>query len=131
MKKSIKLHKCINKEIKVGDKVKIYDGSSLTLNVEDTDKSYYVVYEYPEITGLNMELQNIIGQVVETGIEDKITFREFGEWCYLQDIIVKLGNAQFRTASKMVRIIDSTEYIPEYTIEQLIKKVGHEFKIKK
>lgn len=105
MKKSIQLFTLINKDIKVGDKVKFTDGSSLSLKGHN-DLSYYknnelyIIYAYPEITGVSDILKEIEGTVIETGITNVVCLSD--EWCYLQDCVIQLGKAQFRTASKHV-----------------------------
>lgn len=96
---SLKVEEYINKDIKVGDKVIMIDGSSFT-SVENTDEELYIVDSYPKLTGSSSIIKEIIGEVVETGIKN---FAVPGYDCYyLQDIVVKIGKGKFRTASKMV-----------------------------
>ncbi len=103
-KHSYKITQHINKSINVKDKVKLIDGSGLSLNCKwDSPfaKNYYIVYDYPEITGLSTNLKNCIAEVIKTNITDIglpgacNTFR-------IQDIIIKIGNAEFRTCSQFV-----------------------------
>lgn len=103
MKRSVEVNFEINKKIKVGDSIKIFNGSSLSRK-DDNERSYYIVSFYPEVTGTNDDLEEIIGSVVETNITDQIHISNF-DWGYLQDIVIKLGDAEFRTSSRMVRIV--------------------------
>ena len=89
--------------ISVGDSVFLTDGSALSLKSDDKFRfeKYYIVDSYPKITGDYHDLKNIKGTVTKVGIKNRIIYSGFS-WCYVQDIIVKVGNAEFRTASKMV-----------------------------
>jgi len=96
---SRRIKKYIDPTIKVGDKIKIIDGSGLTV---ESGKKVYIVYPYFEITKSNLNLQAIDGEVVETNINNYVSEGAV-ETCYLQDIIIKLGEGTFRTCSEFVK----------------------------
>jgi len=97
--KSLKIKRLIDTEIKKGDTVRLIDGSGLThISIE---QPFYIVRPYPEVTGEDKELEIIEAKVIETNITDYVTEGVCNN-CYLQDIIIKVGNAKFRTYSKSV-----------------------------
>ena len=102
MKKSYKLSRHINSEIKVGDRIKIVDGSGLT-SFKEID--VYIIYSYLELTGSELKLKEIEGTVLETNIDNFIHPIHSLELAYLQDIVIELGNAKFRTSSNFIRKI--------------------------
>ena len=61
---------------------------------------YFIVFDYPEITGSNEILKHIVGEVVEIGVTDSICVGVLS--ARIQDIIVQIGKAKFRTCSKFV-----------------------------
>ena len=94
----------INPDIKVGDKVNLIDGSGLTLNIDQyyhKAKQYFIVNSYPEATGLNETLKDCEATVIKTGIVDKISLGCI-YWAYIQDVLIKVGNVEFRTCSQFV-----------------------------
>jgi len=103
-KQSYKIRKFINPDIKVGNKVKLIDGSGLS--VKDTEhEDVYIVFAYPVLTGSHERLKDIEAYVEEIDIED-IIIPSFGlDTAYLQDIVVKIGEGYFRTCSKFVKNI--------------------------
>jgi len=106
MKKSIKILKFIDTNIKVGSIVKLTDGSALSLitdNDKKAEKNYYIVTAYPEITNSTEILKEINGYVIEANITDYCITSCSDDIIYLQDIIVQIGNAKFRTSSNMVK----------------------------
>ena len=123
---SLRLKRHINQSIEVGNVVKLIDGSGLTH--KNKNGSYYIIYPYVDETGLEEPLENCYGVVTEKGLYNYIT-ESVCRTAYMQDIVVKIGNAEFRTCSQFVEKIN--EPTIEYTIEDLIKKIGHSFKIKK
>ena len=104
------IRKFINPDIKVGDRIYVIDGSGFTIVTDEVDEnkidSYFIINSYPHITGIDEVLCKIIGTVVEINITDKICPRGTIN-CYLQDIVVSLGNAKFRTCSDFVKKIKS------------------------
>jgi hypothetical protein len=106
-KASLKLKKYINPQIKVGDKVKLIDGSALSHIKLKGD--FYIVDSYPEITGEDALLKDIVGEVVKTKVKNSGCFGAFD--IYVQDIVVKLGKAKFRTCSKMVRVVEEENFM--------------------
>lgn len=104
MEKTNKIQSRVNKNIKVGDKVKIIDGSYLTVKGDNTQNPI-IPFPLPEVTGTNEELNKIVGEVVESGITNYCT-NPFLEKVTIQDIVVKLGNGLFRTSSKEVVLIE-------------------------
>ena len=63
-KRSFKIKKLINKNIKVGDTVKIVDGSGISLK-NNYNKKIYIVNYYPELTGSNSNLKDINATVLK------------------------------------------------------------------
>jgi len=114
MKKSMIIRTLIDKDIKVNDRVRVIDGSSLTyLGKEylpnkaeygDNPKECVIVESYPLLTGSTDKLKDIIADVIEISIKNRCTIPSFGlDVGYLQDIVVKIGNGYFRTSSKLTR----------------------------
>lgn len=95
----------INPSIKVGDKIRIHDGSSIT-SVEFYPENIYIVFPYPAITGLHQDLKFIDGEVVEVGITNRFIPHDLCKCLYPQDIVIKLGKGLFRTSSAMVHLIE-------------------------
>jgi len=107
-KQFYKIIREVNKDIKVGDTVKLIDGSGLS-NIDNPEKEYYIVFSYPDLTGI---IRTALGQiecvVLETGITDIITSpNNFvkDSYCYGVDIRIKVGNTEFYTCSKFVKKI--------------------------
>lgn len=95
----------IDPEIKVGDIVRVTDGS--TLSTKDTSKyteDLYIVYDYPELTGSNLPIKELDAIVIETGVKDKVivTSINFHVFIYKQDIVLQIGETEFRCASQLV-----------------------------
>ena len=125
---TLKVEKYIDNSIKVGDFVKLIDGSGFT---HATKKgTFYIINSYNDITGLPLNLQDIAAEVIECNINNHCCSGAFNT-LYLQDIKVKIGNAEFRTASGFVEKLDLVTQTPEYSMEELINFVGFDFKIKK
>lgn len=92
----------------MGDKVRLIDGSALSC-VDDVNNEYYIIFAYPNKTGSTEILKNLEGTVVETGITDHVAISltiDPISVIYLQDIVVQLGDATFRTASQLVEKIE-------------------------
>lgn len=106
-KKSYKIKHLRNADINIGDEVYLIDGSALTiLNPDGSDpvdvtNNLYIVDSYPSLTGLNIPLKEIKAIVIKTNITDSIIPGFI--LAYVQDIIVQIGTAQFRTCSDLVR----------------------------
>lgn len=98
-KKSRELIYLIDHSIKVGDKVRITDGSALTCDESDSD--VYIVYAYPKLTGSIEKLKDIEGTVIATSINNRVCSGAC-DTIYLQDCIVQLGDAVFNTASGLL-----------------------------
>lgn len=99
MKQSYRLLREINPKIKVGDKIKIFDGSGLT---SFKDKKVYIIFSYFDLTGLYEPLKDIEGTVLEVNVDDFVCTSHF-ETAYLQDVVIELGNAKFRTMSNFIQ----------------------------
>lgn len=105
-KKSHETKACYDPDIKVNDEVYLIDGSALTLITEAEDlhsttiKEYFIVNSYLELTGSPLNLQAIKGTVTAININNRVTIGYTK--AYLQDIIVQIGNAKFRTCSALV-----------------------------
>lgn len=108
MKKlNFRIKTLINNEIKVNDTVRLIDGSALSLVHNNEVDWYVIVSSYPRITGSNENLKDIDCIVLETGITDIISNPDsIVSNCYLCDIKVKVGDAQFYTCSKLVEKIN-------------------------
>lgn len=93
----------IDPSIEIGNIVKLTDGSSLSLK-ENSKKKLFIVHSYPEITGSNKLIKDMQGIVIEKNITDKgVTFETGMNYIvYKQDILVQIGRAKFRIASKHV-----------------------------
>jgi hypothetical protein len=91
----------INTSIKIGDKVKVYDGSSLS--AIGHDEEVYIVYPYPAITGSKSKLQDMIGTVVEIN-RPYYCSACFNNKLYRCDLVIQLGEGKFRTNSTMVTV---------------------------
>lgn len=110
MKNQFQLRQIKSQELKVGDVVRVYDGSSITS--EKDDKAIFIVHSYPELTGINNELKNIDAEVLKVGIDDLFCFGCPRFKCepssiYRQDIQIKIGNGIFYTNSSMVYLTQS------------------------
>ena len=114
MKHSCTIRVEINPNIKVGDKVFLIDGSGLTLVKEDDSEDaneYYIIFSYPDKTGSKLLLQSIEAKVIEVNVRDKISHRvDTLMNPLLQDIVVKVGDAEFRTCSKLVKKVKDQTY---------------------
>lgn len=105
-KRSFKIKKLINKNIKVGDTVKIVDGSGISLK-NNYNKKIYIVNYYPELTGSNSNLKDINATVVKTGVKNYVCEGVSG-FSFRQDVVIKIGNSEFRTFSKSLRLVEET-----------------------
>lgn len=101
MKKSYIIKKRINPDIKVGDYVKVIDGSSFSSVLEPL-RTLYIVNSYSELTNVDTLIQDIIGHVIETKIDDAVLHSPTNN-LYLQDIVIQLGKGLFRVSSKHVK----------------------------
>jgi len=108
MKKSLEI-KEYHQQLEVGDRVRVIDGSSLTVKengIYDPQlEECIIICAYPELTGSSNRLKDIVGTVVEINITDRIVPGEATLIAYRQDIVIQLHKAFFRTASRMVRKI--------------------------
>jgi len=109
MKKSLQI-KDLHQDLEIGDNVILIDGSALTLKEHDQydefTQEYIIIREYPEVTGNPNKLKDIVGTVKEINIQDYISPSEAVNLAYRQDIIVQIGKALFRTASRLVKKIN-------------------------
>jgi len=96
----------IDPTIKVGDIVRLIDGSALT----HEEKKCHIVFSYPKLTGIHKKLKFIDCIVLKVNITNKIaidpSFTRNTKIVYLQDIKIKCGNAVFRTSSGMVSKVE-------------------------
>lgn len=126
MKKTLDLKKYQNLEIKVGDRVCLTDGSALTCEKSGSTE-VIIISSYPELTNKKEILKNIICEVLEVGVTNKVVMGAFS--CYLQDIVVKIGNGIFRTASELVsteiRHLLKSETSTRYKVQHGTGWVGH------
>ena len=106
MKKSFELFTYVDKKIKIGDRVKLIDGSALSLKEGESysnNEDHYIVFEYPKL-GFDLPLKEYLFVVLETNIKNRVGGGG-NEFKYLQDIIVECNGIKFRTASKFVKTI--------------------------
>jgi len=109
MKNSFEIKTFKDESLKVGDKVKIWDGSGFSY-IGDTDEHVAIVHSYPEMTASNEKLLDIEGEVVEIGVTNRGVM---GFRCiYLQDIVIKLGEGLFRSCSEFVCVVHKMETNP-------------------
>jgi len=98
----------INPNIKVGDLVMVVDGSAFSIkNTDKHDKDLYIIYAYPELTGLDIPIKHIPAIVTKTGVTDKGCIGAVNS-IYLQDIIILIGKTKFRTSSRHVTVINKS-----------------------
>lgn len=103
IKRSFKIKRYIDPNIKKGDIVRLHDGSGFTINTDkhpNDEAGYSIVNDYPEL-GFNNQLMDYNWTVVETDIKDRAAYGIF-DIIYIQDIIVECNGVQFRTASGLV-----------------------------
>lgn len=105
LKKSSTLKTYINPNIQLGDRVKLIDGSALSCDTHKED--LYIVFSYPALTGSESTIKDMEGIVVEINVQDRILNSRGLSMAYLQDIVVSLGKANFRTCSKFVMKIQN------------------------
>jgi hypothetical protein len=108
-KRSLKLVKYKNPQIKVGDKIKLIDGSALSHITEKGD--FYIIHSYRKLTGSDLPLEDIVGEVVKTNVKNHGCFGAFD--IYVQDIVVKLGKAKFRTCSQFVEVVKEENFMQD------------------
>jgi hypothetical protein len=117
MSKTLELYIDCDEDIKVGDVVRLHDGSSVTLDpgyFKNINENVYIIYSYPELIGEYSILKDIDCEVVEVGIKNKISHSN-SDFCYLQDILVKIGSGYIRVSSGHVR-----KRIRESNLNQLL-----------
>jgi hypothetical protein len=100
MRKSRQIKILIDKSIKIGDVVSLKDGSALS-SVDLPEKEFYIMLPYPQLTKSELKLSHLSAVVIEAGIKDIVCMGSY-EWCYLQDIVIDINGAKFRTASQCV-----------------------------
>jgi len=98
-KKSFKIKLLINSEVKVGDTVRLFDGSSLSV-VGDDSREVFIVFSYPGLTQRHELLKYLDAKVTRVGVQDRVS--QGANSLYLQDIVIKIGTTEFRTASQLV-----------------------------
>lgn len=100
-KKQFRVSPLNKKDLKVGTRVYLIDGSSLT--EKNNDKNYYIIYAYPHITKSDKILKEIEATVLEVGITDLFSMGVCG-YIYPQDIKIQVGEGIFYTSSAHVRV---------------------------
>ena len=101
----VQVHFHVNDNIKIGDNVKLFDGSAVTY-IEPTLETIYIVNAYSELTGTYDILKNIVGKVIEVNIRNKVVPSGIDDYMYGQDIVVQLGIGLFRTCSQFVALVE-------------------------
>lgn len=85
------------KNFKVGDTVRIIDGSALTCDKSETD--IYIVFSYPELTGNDTELKQLDFKIKQLGINNHFC-GGVGNKIYRQDALIEYNGVEFRTNSQ-------------------------------
>ena len=111
MKKKITLKKHINPSIKVGDKVRMVDGSAFSYSGKQTE-SLFIVQSYPELTGLNAIIKDIDATVLAVNIDNVATLWRDSS-AYITDIKLSIGNGEFFTCSKFVEKVEDEQLLNE------------------
>ena len=102
MKNQLKLRPLQEQTLKVGDTVKLIDGSSLTaLNY---DEEVYIVFPYKKLTGTEERLKDIIAVVTDVEVEG-LFCKGADNSIYKQDIELVAGTGIFYTNSSMVKLL--------------------------
>jgi len=126
-KNSFEVKSHTNPSIKVGDQVKIIDGSSLSCIGVKGD--FYIVNQYPDETGSTKKLEDIVGTVLEVGITNFIV--PGYKTGYIQDARVSFGKAQFRTCSEFLIKVKNEDvvnigleiaYLESYVTDKLLRR---------
>ncbi len=105
MRKTLKIVNLVKQDLEVGDLVRLIDGSSLSLNIKNPSETYYIIKSYFSVTGNSNHLEEIECKVLKVDIEDCYIEGAY-ESLYKQDILIKVGAAEFRTHSSMVKKIN-------------------------
>lgn len=108
MKKKITLTKHINPSIRVGDKVRMVDGSAFSYSGKQTE-SLLITQSYPELTGLNANIKNIDATVLAVNINNVATLSHVIDAAYITDIKLSIGVGEFFTCSKFVEKVEDVE----------------------
>lgn len=104
---TMKIKRKVNDSIKKGDKVRLTDGSGL--KAIGSDKEFYIVHSYPELTGQDKPLKELTATVVATGLSGVYSKKNSCfDFVYELDIIVEIGDAQFFTCSQFVKKKETT-----------------------
>lgn len=103
MDKTVRISRHINPTIKKGDLVRLVDGSALTCCFNN--EHHLIIKAYPSITGSNLLLKNMDAVVLMTGVQDVGSYYKPLDHVYIQDIIIQLGNARYRTCSRFVSLV--------------------------
>lgn len=98
MKTQFKVAELKKIKFNIGDKVNLIDGSSIT---SEKKEDILIVSSYPDITGTDKTLKNIVGVVVENNVIGHYCSGVLGE-IYEQDLKITLGEGVFYTNSSMV-----------------------------
>lgn len=112
MKKKITLKKHINPSIKVGDKVRMVDGSAFSYSGKQTE-SLFITQSYPELTGLGANIEDIDATVLAVNINSVATLWGNSS-AYITDIKLSIGNGEFFTCSKFVEKVEDEQLLHEH-----------------
>jgi len=99
MKSERKLRICIDHSIKVGDTVRLHDGSALSVK-DNTDIEPLIICSYQHLTKSLDRLKDLNATVTEVGLEDTVCVSDIS--AYIQDIVIDINGCKFRTASQFV-----------------------------
>ena len=106
MKGSFQFTTHIDKSIKVGDKVWLSNGSAVSCDTRENGQQIrlFINFKYRMLTGSDDKLRDMIGEVIEVDVKDRVFMGE--DFACLQDIVIRLGTGIFRTPSKFVKKVE-------------------------
>lgn len=97
--KSKKIKRCINPDIKVGDIVRVWDGSGLSC--DKSEEQIYIILPYFNLTGSSEALKYLDFTVTKTNQSDHIVLGVLDN-CYLQDVAIEYNGVEFRCCSSFL-----------------------------
>jgi len=105
---TLKIRRCINPTIKVGDQVQLIDGSGLSDEVSKNG-DIFITNSYSHLTRSTKPLDQLVGIVDAINLDDQVLPANEIERAYLQDCRIKINGHPFRTCSQFVKKL---EYAP-------------------
>ena len=100
-KESYKFKEFIDFSIKIGDLVRLVDGSGLSCEFID----YPIIVNSYHILNTTNTIEKLTGVVVNVN-QKYVTLNSTADTCYLQDIQISINGVLFRTASRFVKNVN-------------------------